>query len=106
MDSLERDTKFGGVDSEDSIYGPLRTEDIPGDVIRDVQDSRELLCGRPKGIQGHQNSCYIDSVLFSMFAFSTTFDNFIAVEKRLPKNDNVRQAKSIMREGIVNPLRK
>lgn len=28
------------------------------------------IVGRNKGIQGHQNSCYLDATLFAMFAFT------------------------------------
>ena len=28
------------------------------------------VCGRNKGIQGHQNSCYLDATLFAMFSFT------------------------------------
>ena len=31
--------------------------------------------GIKKGIQGHQNSCYLDSTLFGLFAYSTVFDD-------------------------------
>ena len=31
--------------------------------------------GRGKGIQGHQNSCYLDSTLYGLFAFSGVFDD-------------------------------
>ena len=33
-------------------------------------DAMIHLCGRNKGIQGHQNSCYLDATLFAMFSFT------------------------------------
>ena len=36
--------------------------------------------GIKKGIQGHQNSCYLDSTLFGLFAYSTVFDDLFLKE--------------------------
>lgn len=55
--------------------------------VKDMQTYDELkkICGKFKGIQGHNNSCYLDATLFSMFAFTNVFD---AVLYREP-NDKV-----------------
>ena len=47
-----------------------------------------MVTGRNKGIQGHQNSCYLDATLFSMFTFSSVFDSLLY----RPKNkDDIQQ---------------
>ncbi|XP_030274471.1 ubiquitin carboxyl-terminal hydrolase CYLD [Sparus aurata] len=38
-------------------------------------EALSLLVGRMKGIQGHINSCYLDTTLFSLFSSSVTLDN-------------------------------
>lgn len=63
-------------------------------------------CGRFKGIQGHHNSCYLDATLFSMFAFTDVFDFLLF---RRPKSDDISNyldVQGVLREEIVNPLRK
>lgn len=42
-----------------------------------VRDNLEKICGKYRGIQGHHNSCYLDSTLFSMFAFTSIFDDLL-----------------------------
>lgn len=47
---------------------------IPGIIepINQIEklQNMHLLCGKYKGIQGHNNSCYLDATLFSMFTFT------------------------------------
>ena len=60
--------------------------------------------GEGKGIQGHQNSCYLDSTVFGLFALSDVFDNmFLEQKAHDPAGDEV---KYLLWKGIVNPLRK
>ena len=60
--------------------------------------------GEQKGIQGHQNSCYLDSTVFGLFALSDVFDSmFLEPGKADPTGDEV---KHLLWKGIVNPLRK
>lgn len=42
-----------------------------------VEADLESICGKYRGIQGHHNSCYLDATLFSMFAFTSVFDNLL-----------------------------
>ena len=35
-----------------------------------IDEYRDTLLGRERGIQGDHNSCYLDSTLFAMFSFS------------------------------------
>ena len=60
--------------------------------------------GDQKGIQGQQNSCYLDSTVFGLFAVSDAFDNmFLDQQRGDPSGDDV---KHLLWKGIVNPLRK
>ena len=61
--------------------------------------------GDERGIQGHQNSCYLDSTVFGLFALSDVFDTvFLEAEKTADKNRIA--ISSLLWKGIVNPLRK
>jgi ubiquitin thioesterase CYLD len=68
--------------------------------------------GRQKGIQGHRNSCYLDATLFSMFSFSSVFDTVLLQDYRFHNHredsdeDLARNVQRILRDEIVNPLRK
>ena len=58
--------------------------------------------GLPKGIQGHQNSCYIDATLYGMFAFSDAFDGLFLTKEI---NRTNQQLQETIQQNIVNPLR-
>ncbi|XP_014298448.1 ubiquitin carboxyl-terminal hydrolase CYLD isoform X1 [Microplitis demolitor] len=71
-----------------------------------VEEGLENICGKYRGIQGHHNSCYLDATLFSMFAFTSVFDNLLfrpPTEKDCAQYEEVQR---VLREEIVNPLRK
>ena len=59
--------------------------------------------GEERGIQGHQNSCYLDATMFGLFALSDVFDSMFLGEAR---DEAGKEIKSILWKGIVNPLRK
>ncbi|XP_051467342.1 ubiquitin carboxyl-terminal hydrolase CYLD-like [Apus apus] len=61
-----------------------------------------VLRGRMRGIQGHCNSCYMDAALFSLFSCTSVLDSMLF--KPFPLCD--RNVQSILRDEIVNPLRK
>ncbi|NXJ67718.1 CYLD hydrolase, partial [Rostratula benghalensis] len=61
-----------------------------------------VLRGRMKGIQGHCNSCYMDVALFSLFSCTSVLDSMLF--KPFPLCD--RNVQGILRDEIVNPLRK
>lgn len=66
--------------------------------------NKERHIGRPKGIQGHQNSCYLDATVYGMFAFTDVFDKlFLKAHAQGKHDDKVRW---ILLKMIVNPLRK
>lgn len=51
-------------------FGYLESPRIEGDVPPPEIDDISVICGKNRGIQGHFNSCYLDTTLFSMFAFT------------------------------------
>ena len=60
--------------------------------------------GEERGIEGHQNSSYLDSTVFGLFAVSDIFDSmFLQQQHDDPDGDEV---KYLLWKGIVNPLRK
>ncbi|CAK9828478.1 Ubiquitin carboxyl-terminal hydrolase CYLD [Anthophora retusa] len=88
---------FGNMESS-VIVGMVRPISVKGNL--------ESICGKYRGIQGHHNSCYLDATLFSMFAFTSVFDNLLfrpPNEKDCPQYEEVQR---VLREEIVNPLRK
>ncbi|KAL1022729.1 hypothetical protein UPYG_G00031580 [Umbra pygmaea] len=62
---------------------------------------KKMLIGRMKGIQGHINSCYMDSALFSLFSCSSVLDSLLF--KSTKPGDAPIQ--STLLHDIVNPLR-
>ena len=64
------------------------------------------LSGRNKGIQGHQNSCYLDATLFAMFSFTDVFDGLLYRMQTSNDIHEYSQVQQVLREEIVNPLRK
>ena len=70
-----------------------------------IQPSEKVIermhTGIGKGIQGHQNSCYIDSTLYGLFAFSGVFDDLFL--KQAP--DEIGSTIKSTLQVIVNTLR-
>ena len=58
--------------------------------------------GERRGIQGHQNSCYLDSTLFAMYGFTDVFDDLIL---QPPQDDFAADIVKIMSSEIIYPLR-
>ena len=70
----------------------------------EVQDLKmDLYIGRMKGIQGHQNSCYLDATLFAMFGVTSKFDEVLYGK---PKDDTAKGVLETMCEEIIFPLRR
>ncbi|XP_064190251.1 ubiquitin carboxyl-terminal hydrolase CYLD isoform X2 [Anguilla rostrata] len=61
----------------------------------------QVLVGRMRGIQGHCNSCYMDSALFSLFSCSSTLDSLLFMSTH--QQDAAVQ--TTLLQQIVNPLR-
>ena len=83
----------------------------------DQQGGPELFSqyiGEPKGIQGHHDSCYLDSTVFGLFALNDAFDVMFldAASQTLVQGGSSQEkeycmkTKDILWKGIVNPLRK
>ena len=61
--------------------------------------------GLHRGIQGHNNSCYLDCTLFSMFLCNSNFDEMLR-EKNYSNGDQLlRYIQGTLSGGIVNCLR-
>ena len=79
--SFEKDTKIADLIFKlphQQDFGSLDCPSLPGTFpphppVTDVA----AVAGRNRGIQGHQNSCYLDATLFSMFAFTSVFDSLL-----------------------------
>lgn len=88
-------------------FGSNETPDLEGTVSPpDSLEDISVVCGKGKGIQGHHNSCYMDATLLAMFYFTTVFDCILHRPKSshdLPEYTEIQQ---VLKEGIVNPLRK
>ncbi|XP_048353935.1 ubiquitin carboxyl-terminal hydrolase CYLD-like [Sphaerodactylus townsendi] len=65
------------------------------------QDVLLKMEGAMKGIQGHCNSCYLDTTLFSLFSFSSALDSILDSAEV-----HDATAQQILREQIVEPLRR
>ncbi|KAK7795171.1 hypothetical protein U0070_020488, partial [Myodes glareolus] len=65
----------------------------------------KIMTGKKKGIQGYYNSCYLDSTLFSLFAFSTVLDTVLLRPKEKNDVEYYNETQEILRTEIVNPLR-
>ncbi|PAA55907.1 hypothetical protein BOX15_Mlig027790g3, partial [Macrostomum lignano] len=89
--------QFGSGDFE-TIAGPTEPR------IR--LDGLDNLVGRNRGVQGHHNSCYLDSTLFAMFATVGAFDGVLERPGQAKDIDNYEEIKNTLREGIVNCLRR
>uniref|UniRef100_A0A5S6QW25 USP domain-containing protein n=1 Tax=Trichuris muris TaxID=70415 RepID=A0A5S6QW25_TRIMR len=96
LDSIERISQdFGALDSgKVSSYVPcVRLADLSS------------LLGRPKGIQGSQNSCYMDAALFSMFCCTNIFD--CSILRPIKRGDEKRRRIiTLLSNDIVYPLRR
>ena len=60
--------------------------------------------GDRKGIQGHRNSCYLDTTLFGLFALTDAFDEMFL--RTQSPDQNREEIAELLCKGIVNPLRK
>uniref|UniRef100_A0A8C7GPI6 Ubiquitin carboxyl-terminal hydrolase CYLD n=1 Tax=Oncorhynchus kisutch TaxID=8019 RepID=A0A8C7GPI6_ONCKI len=90
------DEAFGGYLSEVVHENtPPRTEN----------DGLDIMVGKKKGIQGHYNSCYLDSTLFCLFSFSSVLDTVLLRPRSKTDVEYYRETQELLRTEIVNPLR-
>ncbi|KAJ8303512.1 hypothetical protein KUTeg_019908 [Tegillarca granosa] len=91
-------------------FGSMETPDVDGNISPpdslDLKQISEKVCGKQRGIQGHHNSCYLDATLFSMFYFVTVFDGILYRPSGPDDIGAYDEVKQVIKEGIVNPLRK
>ena len=90
--------------ADDQGYGQTRVPSV------------ENYIGDQRGIQGHQNSCYLDATIFGLFALSDVFDSLFLdseVHKSIMQGTSGTPAQQVQKDiseklwkGIVNPLRK
>jgi len=105
---LRPDPRFCGDSKEEKQnFGSMDCPPVAGFLppVARVEDV-STVAGRNRGIQGHQNSCYLDATLFSMFSFTDVFDSVLYRPKGpadIAKYDEVQR---VLREEIVNPLRR
>uniref|UniRef100_A0A8C1VUQ4 Ubiquitin carboxyl-terminal hydrolase CYLD n=1 Tax=Cyprinus carpio TaxID=7962 RepID=A0A8C1VUQ4_CYPCA len=90
------DEAFGGYLSE------VVNENTPP---RTENDSLEVMVGKKKGIQGHYNSCYLDSTLFCLFSFSSVLDTVLLRPRSKTDVEYYKETQDLLRTEIVNPLR-
>ena len=64
----------------------------------------ERYLGEGRGIQGNQNSCYLDATVFGLFAVSDVFDDLFLLKDDADKD--AKEIADILWKEIVNPLRK
>ncbi len=82
-------------------------EEQTDQFINDPTEQMLRYIGNSRGIQGHQNSCYLDSTLFGLFALSDVFDSmFLAPDQSITTDQNRKRVANLLWKGIVNPLRK
>ena len=96
-------TKIGGrrTNKDDSTFA---MQSIEGCILPKNVDNTHI--GLDRGIQGHHNSCYMDSTLFAMYSFSYVFDVALHRKQRSTDNPDYGDVQAILRRKIVNPLRK
>ena len=85
-----------------ALKGQLQKVPLPdAPAVEDLKMG--LFVGRMKGIQGHQNSCYLDATLFAMFGVTHRFDEVLYDH---PIDDTAKGVLETMCEEIIFPLRR
>ena len=87
-----------------ALDGDLRgklEEEEPCDAPTKAELQRFI--GPRRGIQGHQNSCYLDATLFAMFGLTNKFDEVICMPT---KDEFAVDVLKTMCNKIVYPLRR
>ena len=87
-------------------FGEIDCPVVPGFQSPIKGDDLVPFCGRNRGIQGNQNSCYLDATLFVMFSFTSVFDCLLYRPPSTQDIDEYTEVQRVLREEIVNPLRK
>ncbi|XP_075240789.1 uncharacterized protein LOC142336123 [Convolutriloba macropyga] len=91
------------IDSGDESVDPLVCDRDTVDKAARKFAERHVHFGRNKGIQGHHNSCYMDSLFYSLFLFSDSLDAIWDINKT--KGVKAVEMQNNLKTMIVNPLR-
>ncbi|XP_072377151.1 ubiquitin carboxyl-terminal hydrolase CYLD [Diabrotica undecimpunctata] len=108
-DSRFQDTPPPRVHEASAVEHNMDCPVIPGAVpplCMPTEEDVEAVCGKYRGIQGHHNSCYLDVTLFAMFTYTSVFDSILFRPKNMCDIDDYEEVQRVLREEIVNPLRK
>ncbi|KAF6215400.1 hypothetical protein GE061_010152 [Apolygus lucorum] len=107
MESIPHASLRSNEDFLASDFSGMDSPIVPG-CVPPVSGEEDIspICGKYKGIQGHHNSCYLDATLFSMFTFTSVFDSLLYRPPGPGDIPNYREVQQVLREEIVNPLRK
>ncbi|KAJ7986335.1 hypothetical protein DPEC_G00338860 [Dallia pectoralis] len=101
LQTCQPDSRFQAannmISDREAVHSP---GDLPSAPITSEQVEK-MLIGRMKGIQGHINSCYMDSTLFSLFCCSSVLDSLLFKSTK-PRDAPVQ---TTLLQDIVNPLR-
>lgn len=68
-------------------------------------ENMKCLCGKGKGIQGHNNSCYLDATLFAMFSRVTIFESLLYRPQNFQDISEYSEVQRVLKEEIVKQLR-
>ncbi|XP_043985815.1 ubiquitin carboxyl-terminal hydrolase CYLD [Gambusia affinis] len=110
LSSCRPDSRFQNISAQNNMMPELvkneedgnqdtgKLETVPPISTEQVE---KLLIGRMKGIQGHCNSCYMDSALFGLFSCSSVLDSML-FKATTPQDAPIQR---ILLHNIVNPLR-
>ncbi|XP_064393282.1 ubiquitin carboxyl-terminal hydrolase CYLD-like isoform X2 [Halichondria panicea] len=105
--SLRPDGRFEDAftPQDNPIQAPM--EEQADQTIYDTYQQMRRYIGNSRGIQGHQNSCYMDSTIFGLFALSDIFGSmFLYPDQSITSDQNRKRVADLLWKGIVNPLRK
>ncbi|XP_069757706.1 ubiquitin carboxyl-terminal hydrolase CYLD isoform X2 [Narcine bancroftii] len=87
-------------------FGGYRSEVVKENTPPKMEkEGLAIMVGKKKGIQGHYNSCYLDSTLFCMFAFSSVLDTVLLRPEEKEDVEFYTETQDLLRTEIVNPLR-
>ncbi len=90
-----------------SVAIEVPMEEQEDQFIHDATQQMYQYIGNGRGIQGHQNSCYLDSTAFGLFALCDVFDTmFLEPDQSMTSDQNRKRVADLLWKGIVNPLRK
>uniref|UniRef100_A0A4W3K9Y9 Ubiquitin carboxyl-terminal hydrolase CYLD n=1 Tax=Callorhinchus milii TaxID=7868 RepID=A0A4W3K9Y9_CALMI len=90
----------------DEAFGGYLSETVKENTPPKMEkEGLAIMVGKKRGIQGHYNSCYLDSTLFCMFSFSSVLDTVLLRPKEKDDVEFYKDTQDLLRTEIVNPLR-